>query len=771
LFEGTTSTLSVDDRIVDVSTSDNDVFNLTATADPVAMDITNVENINIFWDAFGTPDIDLDNVIGATVTLSSEKSGYLGNANFTNVDRNNVTLGDGIVGTVTVDGTVDSTINAGNAKTLTITGADRDLTVNADNTQTVTIAAANDADTLTLSALAATAITVDANREATVTVGADADLTITGTAEYTFNSDADVQLDVAANAVFDSITLGGSGAITLNFAQAADLEGQTIVNGGAIIIEDEIAATNDFTKVSHSTITLEDDLVTLAAAAAMTLATGAHVVLEVDMDEDTTFETSAADDATSGDELTLTLKSDQTEALITEGGAGDFELVNITVDADAVANAADITIADIQAGTEKVIFTSATNDFTVTTMDASEVDASAVQADFNMTQTSDAEMLVIGGSADNTVVFDGEDNDSTFIGGEGDDAITLVTEGGEAAMIVNGGDNTVTANALDDGQLTVLAGDGDDTVSATALTSGIVSLELGDGDNDVTIGGVLAGATISITTGNGKDTVAIADDTSADEEITLVLGTGTDTLDVSDGADLTLGTWSVSGLDVIAVGAGTTTADSVATDPTPNGGVGAQVNADLLTGQSYKITGQGDVDEYLTVNIDSAGTYDFSGLEIDNTIGKAIGGLDIIGSAGADVITGTTGQDIFFGQGGADTFVFASGDSTKVEATADVITDFVSGTDKLKLGVAGTANNFSSLDGDDDANTPTVFADALIAADNALDKTVQYVFVSDGATDDQGWLFIDFDLDGTSDSAITLTGLADGDVLHTDIIA
>ena len=70
--------------------TDNDTFNLTATADPVAMDVTNVENINIDWDAFGTPDVDLANVIGATVSLSSDKSGYLGHANFTNVDRNNI---------------------------------------------------------------------------------------------------------------------------------------------------------------------------------------------------------------------------------------------------------------------------------------------------------------------------------------------------------------------------------------------------------------------------------------------------------------------------------------------------------------------------------------------------------------------------------------------------------------------------------------------------------------------------------------------------------
>ncbi len=694
---GTSANLSADDRLMDASITDNDTFNLTATSDPAVMDVTNIENININWDGFGTPDIDLDDVSGATVTLSSTKSGYLGNANFTNVGGNNIVAGQGIVGDLTVGALDDASVTANYADAVTLTAADGEVNVTSSSAETVSI---TDGDEIVIDAQAATDVEIQGAgpNSAYVTFGVDSQFDMVGaTSEYTVMGASAVTLQIDAGAVFETLTIDGSNAVVLDFDDASDLDGLEIINGGAIILAGDAGGAVDYEDITHTSITYEEAQTT----GAHTYAAGATLVAEFNLTGNMTFQTSAANDETSGDTLNLTVQATQGGNIITQGGTGDFELVNITVDADAVASAPDVVIADIQAGTEKVIFTSASNDFTVTTMDASEVDASAVDADFNMTQTTDAEMLVVGGTADNTVVFAGIDNDSTFIGEDGDDDITLVNEDGEVAMIVNGGDNTVTADSLDTGQLTVQADDGDDTVSAAALTTGSLSLALGDGDNDITFGGTgdtLAGAIVQITTGNGDDTVEIAGDTHADDEITLSLGTGINVLDLSNGADFTAGTWVVSGLDEIAI-------DDADTN--------AVVEASLLDGQSYKITGQGTVTEHIAVESDTNGSLDFSSLDIDNTIDEAIGGLaftanditgdyTVVGSEGDDTFdfqTATGDNTVTGGEGfdevtldatdGEDTVIFDVGDLVALTLTEDVntgTTDQLDDTDTITFG-------------------------------------------------------------------------------------
>lgn len=71
-----------------------------------------------------------------------------------------------------------------------------------------------------------------------------------------------------------------------------------------------------------------------------------------------------------------------------------------------------------------------------------------------------------------------------------------------------------------------------------------------------------------------------------------------------------------------------------------------------------------------------------------NDVLTGSGQADVIsGGAGADVITGGVGADIHTGGAGADTFVFAVLDTFGADgaAVADVITDFVVGTDKLQF--------------------------------------------------------------------------------------
>jgi len=203
-FTAAAGTLSADDSITDGSTSDNDTLDVTASS-TVAMDVSNVENININWDGYATPTYDLSDVSGATVTLSSAKQGYLGSANFDSAGSNNITFGAGVTGTATVDGNEDSTITNTAAETLTIgdgTEGDGDVVVDAGAAETVSV---DGGDSITLTALSADDITATGGTNLadviTVNAGVDADLTVKGASDavVNLNSDADIELTIAAN--------------------------------------------------------------------------------------------------------------------------------------------------------------------------------------------------------------------------------------------------------------------------------------------------------------------------------------------------------------------------------------------------------------------------------------------------------------------------------------------------------------------------------------------------------------------------------------------
>lgn len=105
-------------------------------------------------------------------------------------------------------------------------------------------------------------------------------------------------------------------------------------------------------------------------------------------------------------------------------------------------------------------------------------------------------------------------------------------------------------------------------------------------------------------------------------------------------------------------------------------------------------------------------------------------------------------------------------------ATADLITDFVSGSDKVSLGVvAGSATNYQ------EAAESASFAAAKIAAAASFDGTVQYYLtsiadntVTAAVNDATGLLFFDANADGTLDGVVALTGISSANFTHTDII-
>ena len=151
----------------------------------------------------------------------------------------------------------------------------------------------------------------------------------------------------------------------------------------------------------------------------------------------------------------------------------------------------------------------------------------------------------------------------------------------------------------------------------------------------------------------------------------------------------------------------------------------------------------------------------FEKVTIDGNVAATILGTaaadTLVGDTGADTITGRAGADTLTGGSKSDTFVFSSGDTGITEATADTITDFSTGTDKIDIATLGS---YVEADGTATAD----LAAFITAADASLPTTsidiyAQYNFTGGGNT----LLVIDENKSGTvndGDTLIILTGLS-----------
>jgi Ca2+-binding RTX toxin-like protein len=134
-------------------------------------------------------------------------------------------------------------------------------------------------------------------------------------------------------------------------------------------------------------------------------------------------------------------------------------------------------------------------------------------------------------------------------------------------------------------------------------------------------------------------------------------GSGDDIYYVDTGDDLTFE----------AIGGGTDTVHANVT--VPNAGVYLYANVENLVLEGTTAFGVGN--------------------ELANQLTGSASGNWLLGGLGNDTISGLGGNDVLFGEGGADTFVFGA------NSGADVIGDFVHGTDKIQLN--GIYADFASL--------------------------------------------------------------------------
>jgi Ca2+-binding RTX toxin-like protein len=258
-----------------------------------------------------------------------------------------------------------------------------------------------------------------------------------------------------------------------------------------------------------------------------------------------------------------------------------------------------------------------------------------------------------------------------------------------------------------------------------------------------------AGATVldaSGVTTSGIDgqiaAIAFAAPAIGNANVTMIGGAGNDFFVAGFGADSLVG------------GAGIDTLNGLNGADTILGGSGS----DVLFGGSEADTISGELDADTIFGDD--GSDILSGNEANDTIS---GGL------GNDSITGGTGVDSMTGDGGSDRFIYGSfatlvADTGNTQAGSDIITDFVSGADSLKTGVAGTATNFKILG----ASANYDAAKSAAQGPGGFDGAVSYIYTSFGTT---GVLFVDTDNNNTADASILFTGAAVPVLVAADIIA
>jgi Ca2+-binding RTX toxin-like protein len=125
----------------------------------------------------------------------------------------------------------------------------------------------------------------------------------------------------------------------------------------------------------------------------------------------------------------------------------------------------------------------------------------------------------------------------------------------------------------------------------------------------------------------------------------------------------------------------------------------------------------------------------------------------VYGYAGNDTLTGGAGKDKIAGGAGSDRFIFESSSESSTGATsADVITDFTTGSDRI---------NLSAIDAFDPSSANDTFVWKGTSSFSSTSKgEVRYEkFNNSGTSNDYTMVWIDTDRDSDVEMAVRLTGL------------
>lgn len=514
------STLNTADALIDVSTSDNDVLNVTAigaVVTPTALQ--NIENVNLTINTAGAG-INLTNAIG--------------------------------VKAISVTGIANGTVEA------------------IDMTKGTTVAINNYNSVATVQAATLAGTTAGKNAEAlSVSVsgaGTKAGLTLTSAVAGVLETLTVDSTGSAKNTLAVTLGANANGITTTNITGAADLDynvatavvsGQTLDaskhTGKLNLGVDRNGATTAVTNLTNATgvdiYTFTDSTAGGDALVASGLADAAAVVLTYGTAGASSLAVKGAASSTTNS-LTLTLDhaTDATDiAVATSLTIADVETINI-VSEGGTTTGSSIAALTVDAGSKVVVSGATKLDLQlaaaskVATVEVKGAGAHKVDFDGASAYAEGKNLTIDGSTATGKLTLDGSDFQGTAGGAV--EAITI--KGGTNDDTITGTSNANAKNVIDGGA-------GKDTISVSTANNSAVTL--GAGEDTLSITGV---------TGAGK--VSISD---------FVLGAGGDKLSVDTNAAMTLGGVGATAVNNQLIIRNAAVADATAAAAAVQGTIGA----------------------------------------------------------------------------------------------------------------------------------------------------------------------------------------------------
>ncbi|EAQ05348.1 beta strand repeat-containing protein [Yoonia vestfoldensis] len=457
VVNGMTATMAATDTLLDGSTTDNDVLNVTLTG-ATTITTMNIETINLSY-VVAAADFTGANTGTTTYNVSGAVAGVLS----TPASAATIALND-YDRVLTVEGlTLTGTTAAGSAESMSIalSGASYGTTAATQTGVTIDGTDGEQLETLNIASNGSSANSFALAFQSTETVGT---YTITGAQDLTMRvADAKVSgttINATGNTGTVAISLDTGSGITVSAANWTGVDNIVLrdsdTTAGAATLNSTASGQNVVVANSVSTLTV-------AATGATYTAPAAAASLELNGTSTTsgvTVTTYAVQNATALNLSSLGLASSTstTAANTISNLDGDFTRINITGDTSLA-----ITDLDIEA-TETAT--------TATTARAVVLDASAMtgNAFVNITASADSKVSysITGTAGADTIVMN--QSGGTVISGAGNDTVTS----GNGADTVSLGAGTDTYN-VSFGVDTLTLGAGNDTVDIDAATASAVA--------------------------------------------------------------------------------------------------------------------------------------------------------------------------------------------------------------------------------------------------------------------------------------------------------
>jgi Ca2+-binding RTX toxin-like protein len=591
--------------------------------------------------------------------------------------------------------------------------------------------------------------------------------------------------------------LSGFETITFSAAQAA-LDMAAYTNNTGFTRLNVAGATNVITNAGAALTTLGADAATTAitftraantSTDALNLTLGAlvgvdrtHAAITAANEETITLTNAATSNPTTVQTITTLTANSATRLNI--AGAGGIAVTN------AIGSAASLaTVVDSHTGggalTLNMSNSTVATTFTSNTLSSGLTTLTMGSGANVVTHTGTGNLVVVGGSGSESMTgssgadtLSGNSGNDTLIGGSGADSLS--GGGGNDSLNGGSGDDTIST---DSGADTIDGGDGTDTLSLSAafadLTSDTITnvetLNMGGFGGTMSIANHTAFTTISnpgaitltgagtvnaaagvitynlaagtntftasttaannvITGSTGADTFNFGLNAAGSAQVfdatdTVLGGTGSDTINFTGNLtfNVSLGAATVfTGIETIAF-ANTSTPVTLVTN-------------DVTLGQTETLTVDG------SSGATAAAIMTFTSGETGTGAVNFIGGsaADILtGGAGADTISGGAGGDSITGGLGIDTIDLGASDGAVdtlnvsaviAVANRDVVTSFVTTSDKVQLGIdqttLGTATGVAAVGGTSTTTATTQAASAAYALTGVAAATQDIIFLT-----------------------------------------